>query len=311
MNSRFVSLLAFVLVLIIGCQQTQGPMELGRHPSGDPAALEQGATGDPPVIVVAGRYFLPRTVSGIDGPLWSIDLPAGKPTTFCWAVIGPNAGHEYRYGWDILDLNDDELWETAFAPFAGNEACSPPRTFFFGTHTFHVEVVDPNGQRSRAGIRINIVPEFAEAIMDIRPHLCPNPLVVRSRGLVRVALLGTPELDVNTVVPETLRMAGATPIRTAIRDIAAPSSDGGECVCSEAEPDGLDDMILTFRSGDLGQPTPAPWHSRWASRLEVVLFLWGSTGGPLDFVASDCVLVPDPFRGGRWPRDRVGDALTK
>ena len=297
MNARFVLLIAFLLMFGISCQQTQGPQEIGGDLTDGPVALDEQVIEGPPVFVLTGRYILPWPVSGIVDAPRIVDIPSGKTMEFCWTVAGPKAGNEYRYGWDIPDLNDDEAWETGFTPFTSEEACSTPRTFFFGTHTFHVEVVDASGQRSRAGIRINIVPEFTEAVMDIRPHVCPNPLNVWSWGWIRVVLLGTSALDVNTVIPESLRLGGAQPIHTVIRDVATPSPEGGECVCSHAGPDGLDDMILTFRARDLGLQTPVKWRWRAGSRREVVLFLCGSTGGQMNFVASDCVLVPGPPRG--------------
>jgi hypothetical protein len=64
----------------------------------------------------------------------------------------------YRYGWDILDLNDPEQWETTLTPFVGTYAQTPIRTFFFGTHTFFAEVIDNNGYETRAVVVINIVP---------------------------------------------------------------------------------------------------------------------------------------------------------
>ena len=62
---------------------------------------------------------------------------------FCWTAVPSEGGGDiesYRYGWDIVDLNDDELWETDFIPFDGSEVCSPARTFFFGSHTFWAQV---------------------------------------------------------------------------------------------------------------------------------------------------------------------------
>ncbi len=309
MRSRFVLPCALLLVFGVSCQQTQGPQESDRALTDDPAALDRQTTEGPPVMVVTGRYIFPRVVAGIEEPPLSIDLPSGKSVEFCWTVAGPNEGHEYRYGWDILDLNDDMAWETDFVPFTDGEACSTPRTFSFGVHVFHVEVMDDTGQRTRAGFRVNIVPLFTEAAIDIRPHLCPNPLAMRSRGFLRVVLLGTPELDVNDVIPESLRLGDALPVRTVIRDIATPSPEGGECACSDTGLDGYDDMILTFRLRDLEEPTPRPW--RRGSRIEVVLFLWGSTGEDPEFVGSDCVLVPGPPRSCHRPAGRDGDVLAQ
>jgi hypothetical protein len=308
MTLRLALLLALLLVSGISCQETHGPQKI------DPG-LADDAEGfpveGPPVIVVTGRYLFPQVVSGITEPPLIIDLPSGKTVEFCWTVAGPRGGHEYRYGWDIIDLNDDLAWETDFMPFATDEACSTPRTFLFGVHTFHVEVVDDSGQSSRAGFTVRLVPGLTEGAIDIRPHVCPNPLPLSSRGMMHVALLGTPQVDVRAVIPESIRLGQVAPVQTQIRDIATPSLDGGECACADSTPDGLDDMILTFRLQDLGRQPQRPRGWRRGSRREVVLFLWGWTGEDPGFVASDCVVVPGPPRGHARPPGRDGGVMAE
>jgi hypothetical protein len=51
-----------------------------------------------------------------------------------------------------------EQWEIDYTPFIGDRAQSPPRTFFFGTHSFFLEVIDNSGFKSRVEVRVNIVP---------------------------------------------------------------------------------------------------------------------------------------------------------
>ncbi|MEE9269466.1 MAG: hypothetical protein V3V49_04320, partial [Candidatus Krumholzibacteria bacterium] len=89
------------------------------------------------------------------------DLPSGVPLSFRWTADASGYGGTvtgYRYAWDILDLNDDKQWTVDFTPFVGSGAQAPARTFFFGTHTFFVEVVDNSGFKSRSGVVINIIP---------------------------------------------------------------------------------------------------------------------------------------------------------
>ena len=81
--------------------------------------------------------------------------------SFEWSADASHYGgvvSDYRYGWDILDLSDDSQWDIDFTPFVTERAQSPKRTFFFGTHTFYVEVIDNSGFKSRIGVRLNIVP---------------------------------------------------------------------------------------------------------------------------------------------------------
>jgi hypothetical protein len=114
-----------------------------------------------PSLTVFNQYIGGVAGSSISTPIVIFDLPEGIPVRFCWNATAKHYGglvSGYRYGWDIIDLNNDDDWEVDYTPFIGSEACSPERTFFFGTHTFHVETIDNSGFKSRVGVRINIVP---------------------------------------------------------------------------------------------------------------------------------------------------------
>jgi len=67
----------------------------------------------------------------------------------------------YRYGWDISDLSDPSQWEISYTPFTGTGerklAKSPARAFYFGTHTFDLEIKDNSGFAALAEIKINVV----------------------------------------------------------------------------------------------------------------------------------------------------------
>jgi len=114
-----------------------------------------------PVVDIQYRFMNNfSTASPTTAPV-ILDLPAGLPIGFSWGADASSYGGTvtgYRYGWDILDLNDPEQWEIDFTPFVGRRAISPTRLFFFGTHTFFLEVIDNNGLLTRITIVINIVP---------------------------------------------------------------------------------------------------------------------------------------------------------
>ena len=289
----FINALSIImLVSVVGCQQPQAPREPGG--SNSLVGPTQPAVEVPSVVNITGRYILPMAVSGTLNPPLIIDLPSDRPVGFCWSLAGTSHGAQYRLGWDILDLNDDDAWETGWLPFDTPEVCSTPRTFFFGTHTFTIEVVDANALKTRAEFTLNIMPLLTRGSVDIRPYVCPNPLLVRSRGVLLVVLMGTDVVDVHDVIPESIRLADAEPIAVRVRDVATPSPDDEECECADDMPDGRDDLILTFRRSDLAQTKPISGSSRRSARREVVLFLWGHTTNGEQIVASDCVVVPGP-----------------
>ncbi|UCF66491.1 MAG: hypothetical protein JSV80_11920 [Acidobacteriota bacterium] len=53
---------------------------------------------------------------------------------------------------------------------------------------------------------IRLVP--VEVADDVKPGSCPNPVNVTSRGTLPVAILGTADLDVTTIDPDSIRLAG-------------------------------------------------------------------------------------------------------
>jgi hypothetical protein len=113
-----------------------------------------------PILQVTNEYTGPIVTSIVNSPVVIIDLPAGVPMQFTWQADAESYGglvSGYRYGWDIADLADPSQWEVDYTPFTTERVKSPTRTFFFGTHTFDVEVIDNNGARSRVEVKVNYV----------------------------------------------------------------------------------------------------------------------------------------------------------
>jgi hypothetical protein len=114
-----------------------------------------------PLLRLTNLYIGLVQTASPDTPPVIIDLPSGVPMVFeFWGDASSYGGvvAGYRYGWDIVDLNDDDQWEVDFTPFVGERAKSPSRTFFFGTHSFFLELLDNSGYKSRVEVRVNVVP---------------------------------------------------------------------------------------------------------------------------------------------------------
>ncbi len=90
-----------------------------------------------------------------------------------------------------------------------------------------------------------------EVAIDIKPGSCPNPLNVKSRGVLPVAILGSEDLDVNTIEVASIRLAGVAPVRNSYEDVATPVPDGNECECTTEGPDGYTDLALKFKTQDI------------------------------------------------------------
>jgi len=126
-----------------------------------------------------------------------------------------------------------------------------------------------------------------EVAVDIKPGSCPNPLNVMKKGVLPVAVLGSPEFDVCMVDPASVRLEGVAPIRSAYEDVATPF-EGELCDCHELGPDGYLDLTLKFDAreiaGALGQV--------YDGDLLPLTLTGEDTAGVL-LVGTDCVLIID------------------
>lgn len=130
--------------------------------------------------------------------------------------------------------------------------------------------------------------------VDIKPMSCPNPLNVRSKGILPVAILGTEEFDVMTVDPASILAnmgLHVSPLRWAYKDVATPYSaaiDGDGC--HELGPDGYLDLVLKFDTPEL----VAQDLLRHEDGAEVVLQITGNlkeefSGSPI--IGEDTIVV--------------------
>ena len=85
--------------------------------------------------------------------------------------------------------------------------------------------------------------------LDIKPGSCPNTINAGDRGVISVALLGSPSFDVTTVDPASAWMGdGVAPLRWSIEDVATPWGSMPEDAldCTELGPDGYLDLNFKF-----------------------------------------------------------------
>jgi hypothetical protein len=120
--------------------------------------------------------------------------------------------------------------------------------------------------------------------LDIRPGGCPNPINVKIRGVIPVAVLGSADLDVNAIDVGSLQLEGVAPINSGYEDVAAPFA-GDLCGCTEADPDGFVDLTLKFKAQDLiGAITPLQHGER-------VLTLTGTLLDGTEIEGLDCMVT--------------------
>ncbi|MBE0411000.1 MAG: ExeM/NucH family extracellular endonuclease [Anaerolineales bacterium] len=99
---------------------------------------------------------------------------------------------------------------------------------------------------------ISLTFDYELIAVDIKPTSCPNPLNVKDRGVLPVAILGSENFDVTQIDLSTVKLENVSPLRWNYEDIAAPFEPyiGKACEldCSTDGPDGYLDIILHFSS---------------------------------------------------------------
>jgi hypothetical protein len=130
--------------------------------------------------------------------------------------------------------------------------------------------------------------------VDIKPQSCPNPLNVKDKGVIPVAILGTEDFDVAAVDPASVMLAGVSPLRWDWEDVATPFDPwfGREdCFedCWEEGPDGYMDLTVKFDAQEvvaaLGEVEDGD-----CLRLHVTAKLKAEYGG-WSFVGEDVVWI--------------------
>lgn len=142
-----------------------------------------------------------------------------------------------------------------------------------------------------------------EVAVDIKPGSCPNPLNLRrNNGVLPVSIMGTAELDVTTIDPETVLLAGVSPVRWNIKDVSTPSepfTDKTDCHdCNILGPDGYMDLNLKFRRKHIAEVLGNDLESGQC----IILDLTGNLKeefGAVPFIGEDLVITRSRNRNNR------------
>lgn len=84
-------------------------------------------------------------------------VPSGVPLAFMWNAQKTFGcmNMEYRYGWDLQNLDDDDAWLEGWKP---NLMESFERSFYSGVHVLYIEAREDYNRITRARIEIEIIP---------------------------------------------------------------------------------------------------------------------------------------------------------
>lgn len=97
-----------------------------------------------------------------------------------------------------------------------------------------------------------------QVYVDIKPGSCPNPINLKKKGVLPVAICGTEDFDVTTIDPESILLTregyedvGVSPLRWSYEDVATPYTGDEECGCHDLDGDGYLDLSLKFKNKEV------------------------------------------------------------
>lgn len=137
------------------------------------------------------------------------------------------------------------------------------------------------------GMAFGPTPESVTAVsFDIKPGGCPNPLNIKSKGVLPAAILGAEDFDVNSIDAASIRLAGVAAIRSGYEDVSSPAADSNECECSEDGGDGFVDLTLKFDTQEIVAAIGDVNNSD-----ELILELEGVLSDGTAIEGSDCIII--------------------
>ncbi len=283
MKLKAMDLLLFVSIAFLPVKVAEAGLidfESG-FANGDVVGLVTTTTNQVTFSVTGGGNGFIADVGGQYTAFWPNDTPSGgNPGSFFLTDEFPRTysalGYFLSFAFPVLhlslDLYDYEGAEGAYATLTVFEDVA--MTIPIGTDVYtHGPTPPPDGNVRtlsvlapagliRTASLVFINPDngtgidnitFATATdavtIDIKPQSCPNLINVKGRGVLQVAILGTPTLDVNNIDLNNVYLEGLQPRRSYFRDVSTPFSNGGAdpCLnCTEEGPDGELDLVLKF-----------------------------------------------------------------
>ncbi len=202
----------------------------------------------------------------ITAPPWPPVADADGPYTVfpCWIVrldgsgsydpngeLYPDPTHPW-YGYIVSwewDLDNDGEYDDASGEIVTWSVCD------LGIHVVGLKVTNSFGESDEVDTVVNVVEPPPAQPLDIKPGSCPNPLSIKAKGDLPVAILGTNVFNVSQVDPASVFLEGVAPLRWSIGDIATPYEPIigkiGAYDCNTLGRDGYKDLTLKFNAQEV------------------------------------------------------------
>jgi len=183
-----------------------------------------------------------------------------------------------------------------------NRNANPGSTLYnycsiFAAEVSPTTVIDDEGSGDPNDEPGTPIGESIPVAVDIKPQSCPNPFNMEQiskdasiPSVLPVAILGTDEFDATEVDPATVTLAGVSPIRWAVEDVATPYEPyWGKEDCLDCTTDGSDgfmDFTLKFYTYEIAAAL-----GEVSNKDCIVLELTGYTTQGIPFIGEDVVRI--------------------
>ncbi|MCC6963509.1 MAG: VCBS repeat-containing protein [candidate division Zixibacteria bacterium] len=260
-----------------------------------------------------GTFGNPTFYGGFSGftTHWSGDIDADGDIDIVSAISGLDSMYVWSNDGNGVFTNAGSCW-------VGDQPFCVTMADFNADGSADAAVAN-YGVTDPAGVAVFLSPYEAvqtlQVNLDIKPGSCPNPLNTRangpcaraedasetefalekpkpthpqpSRAVLPVAILGTENFDVTSIVVSSLTLEGVPALRWGLEDVSSPVVVGAEdCECTESGVDGLLDLTLKF---DRSAVIEALGEVYDGDIIPVTVSGTLTDGRPL--TATDCVLI--------------------
>jgi len=190
----------------------------------------------------AGAYYSPLSLDYTGGPNQQFRVDIMNPAA---ALLSVNPADVYL---NIFQTNPGDPMLFPWAPYSAD--LGP-----WAGQTVRLRFAEVDNSLWYNGavddIRLNLV----GSAVDIKPGSCPNPINVKSKGVLPVAILGNAPDDVTEIDVSTILLEGVSPLRWDMKDVATPFEPyiGREDAmdCTTSGPDGFMDLTLKFDTQEI------------------------------------------------------------
>lgn len=192
-----------------------------------------------------GAVFPYTSETIADDIIARIEEIAAKPIEVL--TLEPDAAYA---GWVLWDPTAyyDVPWGTTVS---FDVEITVPSDTLPGDYSFGIHVVADGVTLGTVEVIKHVLEPLIPVYVDVKPCSWPNPIQLKGKGVLPVAICGTEDFDVTTIDPETIQITmdglevGVSPLRWSYEDAATPylgEPGGGHALCG----DGYLDLTLKF-----------------------------------------------------------------